>query len=42
VWLGLGLGIRGSSVRVWFKIRCYDFVAVPICYHSVELCPELD
>ena len=37
--------VRVSSVvkvRVKFKIRLYDFVAVPPSDHSPELPPELD
>ena len=39
----LGLGIRLSSViKVRYKIRFYDFVAVPASDHSVELPPGQD
>jgi hypothetical protein len=41
--LNLRLGIRVSSVvnvRVRFKIRFYDFVAVPASDHSAKLPPE--
>ena len=38
--LRLGLGIRVNSlVKVRFKIRFYDFVAVPASDHSAELPP---
>ena len=30
------------KVRVRFKIRFYDFVAVPASDHSAEMPPELD
>ena len=47
MYLRLGLGIRVSSivkvmVRVGFKIRCDDLVAVPASDHSAELSPEQD
>jgi hypothetical protein len=30
------------GIRVWIKVRLYDFVAVPASDHSAELPPEQD